>query len=74
MAIWHSWLRKMKIVRAEVCPNPDNEEFALFVHCKDADGNDRFLIGGVHDNRWVYQEFATPNMHNTMWAGDDLFN
>jgi hypothetical protein len=65
----------MKVKKAEVCPNPeDSAEFALFVHCVDGNGDDRFLIGGVQGNRWVYQEFATPNAQNTMWAGDDLFD
>jgi hypothetical protein len=64
----------MEILRAEVCHHPEeSEEFALFVHCRDGSGNDRFLMGGVHDNRWVYQEFSTPTINNTMWSGDEIF-
>ena len=58
------------VLSAQICTQPeDDEQVALFVHGIDHDDRDRFFIGGVSGNRWVYQEFPTPNDNNTMWMG-----
>ena len=59
----------MKVITAKVCPDPDSEQFALFIHGRDEQGRDRFLMGGVDGSEWVYQEFPTPNAENTRWIG-----